>query len=311
MLRQLSLPFVSNAQSQTPPSSLSWRVPTAGDPRLLRIGLAQVGLASVVAALILMVAAPREWLVPGLLGLIPVAIFMAFRRWNTYRQTLEGANNVRIDDEGVHWLNATGQEHSFRRGDIVGFSIGRNSETLRPVSALTLHLAGGFESQPIELHPPATSDAVRQLLGESWNIVERDEHESSPTGGYDVAVSVYGECHDEFQEWHWEGTKEELRRFFAMFAATADELALPPAGAKPLFRTILLSRREPTRVRLAHARIAQFEEDTIAAPAEVLRAIAARAAELLEVAEESSDGRFDVALGSRSVWTFHFHVRPD
>ena len=56
---------------------LSWRVPTVGDPRMLRVALAQVGLASVVAALVLLMAVPREWLAPGLLGLIPLAIAFA------------------------------------------------------------------------------------------------------------------------------------------------------------------------------------------------------------------------------------------
>src|ERR1043165_6935498 len=107
-----------NPEPPPPKAVLSWRVPTAGDPRLLRIALAQVGLASVVAALILMVAAPREWLVPGLLGLIPLAIFMAFRRWSLYRRSLEGANNVWIDDQGVHWLDPAGHEQCFRRGGV-------------------------------------------------------------------------------------------------------------------------------------------------------------------------------------------------
>src|SRR5437773_6368521 len=93
---------------------LSWRVPTTGDPRLLRVALAQVGLASVVAALVLLVAMPREWLVPGLLGLIPLAVFMALWRWSAYRRSLAGEDNVWIDDDGVHWIGAAGEQNSFR-----------------------------------------------------------------------------------------------------------------------------------------------------------------------------------------------------
>ena len=48
-------------------------MPTAGDPHALRLGLAQIGLASIVAALLLFVAMPREWLGLALLGLIPLA----------------------------------------------------------------------------------------------------------------------------------------------------------------------------------------------------------------------------------------------
>src|SRR4051812_1200993 len=135
-----------NAEPRTLNPILSWRVPTLGDPRLLRVALAQIGLASVVAALVLMVVMPQEWLAPGLLGLIPLAIFMAYWRWSAYRRSLAGDDNVWIDDAGLHWLGAAGEENTFRRDDITGFHIGRHVDTLRPVPSLTLHLAGGFES---------------------------------------------------------------------------------------------------------------------------------------------------------------------
>jgi hypothetical protein len=290
---------------------LSWRVPTVGDPRLLRVALAQVGLASVVAALILLVAVPREWLVPALVGLIPLAVFMAFWRWSAYRRSMAGDDNVWIDDDGVHWLDTTDEENSFRRIDITGFHIGRHVDTLRPVPALTLHLAGGFESQPIELHPPATTDAIRDVLGESWQIAEHDEVEAARAGDYDTAVSIYGECHDEFQEWHWEGTKEELAHFFSLFAIAADELPLPPAGAKPAACVISLTRRQPARLRIAHAPIAHIESGTIIAPGLILRDIAAKAQRELATAASATDERkFDVALGPKNVWTFHVHVKP-
>lgn len=291
-------------------SSLSWRVPTSGDPRLLRIAVAQVGLASVIAALLLFVAMPREWLVPGLLGLIPLAIFMAYRRWSTYRQSLVGEDNVRIDDAGLHWLDANGKENLFRRSDVVSFHIGRHVDTLRPVPALTLHLAGGFESQPIELHPPATVDAVRDILAENWTIAEHDEAVAARAGDYDLAVSLYGECHDEFQEWHWEGTQEELTRFFALFTAAAEELPLPPPGARPAARTIMLSRRQPTRLRIAHSPHSHLEAGLIAAPGLILREINSRARSALAAASPTTDLKFDVPLGPKNIWTFHVHVRP-
>jgi hypothetical protein len=285
-------------------------VPTVGDPRVLRIALAQVGLASVVAALVLMVAMPREWLAPGLVGLIPLAIFMAFWRWRAYRQSMAGDDNVWIDDDGVHWLDAADEQNSFRRIDITGFHLGRHVDTLRPVPALTLHLAGGFESQPIELHPPATTDGIRDVLAESWQIPEHEDVEASRAGEYDMAVSVYGECHDEFQEWHWEGTKEELAHFFSLFVNAADELPLPPPGAKPAIRVISLSRRQPMRLRIAHSPIAHVEPGMIAAPGLIMRDIAAKASAALAGASSADELKFDVALGPKNVWTFHVHVRP-
>lgn len=289
---------------------LSWRVPTVGDPRLLRVALAQIGLASVVAALVLLVAVPREWLAPGLIGLIPLAVFMAFWRWSAYRRSMAGDDNVWIDDEGVHWLGGTDDENSFRRVDITGFHIGRHVDTLRPVPALTLHLAGGFESQPIELHPPATSDAIRDVLGESWQIAEHDEIAAAGASDYDMAVSVYGECHEEFQEWHWEGTASELARLFALFASCADELPLPPAGVKPAARVISLTRRHPARLRIAHAPLAHIEPGTISAPGLILREIADRGRSVVTGAEAAAELKFDVPLGPRNIWTFHVHVRP-
>jgi hypothetical protein len=274
------------------------------------VALAQIGLASVVAALVLLVAVPREWLVPGLIGLIPLAVFMAFWRWSAYRRSMAGDDNVWIDDEGVHWLGGADDENSFRRVDITGFHIGRHVDTLRPVPALTLHLAGGFESQPIELHPPATTDAIRDVLGESWQIAEHDEVEAAGTSDYDMAVSVYGECHEEFQEWHWEGTASELTRLFALFASCADELPLPPPGVKPAARVISLTRRQPARLRIAHAPVAHIEPGTIAAPGLTLRQITGRALKELSGASQASELKFDVSVGPKNVWTFHVHVRP-
>jgi hypothetical protein len=286
--------------------TLSWRIPTSGDPRLLRIALAQVGLASIVAALILVVAAPREWLVPALIGLIPLAIFMAYRRWHAYQRSMAGADNVRIDDAGVHWIDGAGQERTFRRDEVVSYSIGRDQNTLRPVPSLTLHLGSGFESQPIELHPPANPEALRDILSGVWSVAEQEPPSSIDTAQYDEAVAVYSECHDDFHEWHWEGTKAELSRFFSLFAAAANELTPPPIGAKPKERIIIASRRQSTRLHLAHAPIPHFEPDLIAAPADILRNIAAQAASVLSV--DNIDAKFNVELGPKDAWTFHLHV---
>jgi hypothetical protein len=286
---------------------LSWRVPTSGDPRLLRLALAQVGLASVVAGLILLVAVPREWLGPALFGLIPLAIFMAYRRWHAYQRSMDGGDNVRLNERGLHWLDTRENEQGFNREEVVAFHIGRDGDTLRPVPALTLHLKGGFESQPIELHPPATSDVVRRVLTEDWHLRERDQPMDS-AGHYDMAFAIYGECHEEFQEWHWEGAGDELTRFFALFAVVADELPLPPLGAKPLSRIVLLTRRDPTRLRLSRDRHPYLDQRAIAAPADILRNISAQAIERLTETPRARDLKFDVPTNPQGVWTFHVHV---
>jgi hypothetical protein len=150
---------------------------------------------------------------------------------------------------------------------------------------------------------------VRQLLTGEWRIGEQPGAFASETRGYDLAVDVYSECHDDYQEWHWEGTREQLAELFDFLRTAAAELPLPPVGAKPAQRVVLARRREPLRLRIAHAPVAQFDFDLIAAPAEVLRQIAARGAERLAGAATPSDHKFDMRLSAQDNWTFHLHVR--
>ena len=291
---------------------LSWRIPTSGDPRLLRFGLAQVGLATIVAALVLAMAAPRAWLGWGLAGLVPLAIYMAYRKWNRYQQSLAGPDNARIDDSGVHWRDTGGQEQSFRRAEVFAFRIAREEDTLREVPALTLYLACGFESQPLELHPPAGEDAVREMLAKRWGLAERPQAATeTESPGYEQAFDVYSECHDDFQEWHWEGTSEQLAHFFGWLSSLAKELPPPPLGAKPLVRTALLRRRQPLRLRVAHSSAPHFEFDLLSGPAAMLRQIAEFANEGLCGATTPSDAKFDVPLSAKSRWSFHLHIRGE
>src|SRR6185369_17230195 len=126
------------------------------------------------------------------------------------------------------------------RGDMLGFRVAHEADTLRAIPALTVYLAGGFESQPIELYPPATQEAVREILAGAWRLEERSAAEPARSPPYDFAVNIYSECHDETQEWHWEGTRQDLTNFFAQFRRTAAELPLPPPGAKPVQLIVLM-----------------------------------------------------------------------
>lgn len=287
---------------------LSWRIPTAGDPRLLRLGLAQVGLASIVAGLVLVATLPREWLAPALFGLIPLAVFMAYRRWKRYQDSMQGEDNVWLDDEGLHWLDEGGCEKSLRRPLVVSYQIAASGETMRPVPALTLFLKGGFESQPIELHPPATPAVVRDRLDSDWRLPVSQPRSAND---YDVRLEVFSECHADFQEWHWEGTRAQLQEFFGIFAAVARELALPPLGAKPLKRIVLASRRQPLRIAIGPAPQPHLEDTQIFAPPAVLQSIATSAAECLAAATPFEDGKFEVELAPRNRWTFHLHIRSE
>src|SRR5262249_36813810 len=103
---------------------------------------------------------------------------------------------------------------------------------------------------------------------------------------------------------------EELAHFFSLFAIAADELPLPPPGAKPAACVISLTRRQPARLRIAHAPIAHMESGMITAPGLILREIAARGQAALTGNSSAEDLKFDVSLAPKNVWTFHVHVRP-
>ena len=289
------------------PQSLAWRIPTTGDPRLLKLALAQVGLATVVAALILLVAAPRGWLVPALVGLVPVAVFVSYRRWHRFHRSLVGPANVWLDEIGLHWLDAAGDEQRFQRSSITGFRVGIEEDTLRAVPALTLFLTGGFESQPLELYPPATPTAVRDLLADAWALPELRDDKNDRS--YDCAVDIYSECHDEDHAWHLEGTPAALAELAAVIKAAAEELPAPPIGAKPAERTVLCRRREQSRLQLAHAPSAHVGHDRLAAPADVLRELATSLAAAIPTASGPADFPLELRLPQRQVWTFHVHVR--
>lgn len=289
---------------------LRWRIPPDGDPRILRVQLAQVGLASVVCVLILLVTASREALAWGLVLLVPVAAFMAYRQWHKYQQTLVGPDNTWIDGDGIHWLDPAGNEQGLSRMEIVGFAIGRDNETLRPVPALTLLLTGDRESQPLELHAPADEAAVRAMLADRWQLNERPSGKESDAA-YDVAVDVYSECHDEFQEWHFEGTTAALAELFAVVGEVA-MLPLASPGVKPTRRIVLARRREPSRMAIMHARHARIDVDAIGGPAELLAMLAAQGRETLgALAADTAkaDLKFDLVVTRSSKWTFHLHVR--
>lgn len=298
--------------AETTPGStneLRWRIPTSGDPIQLRLALAQVGLATIVAALIILVAMPAGWKAPALVGLIPLAIWVAYRRWAKYQRSLAGPDNVWLDSAGLHWLDMSGHEQSFAKSSLVAFRIAREQDTLRPVPALTLDLTGGFESQPLELHEPASPEAVRGWLAGEWNLPERTAASEPRELPYDLALDVYAECHDEFQEWHLEGTRAALGELQDAIAEAA-HLPLPPAGAKPLSRVLLLRRRDKSHLTLQRGPFGRMGHDGITLPADKLFELSRFfATRLSETPAPNADLKFDFPLGKGNVWTFHLHVR--
>jgi len=179
------------------------------------------------------------------------------------------------------------------------------------VPALTLYLSAGQESQPLELHEPATPSEVRRLLEQQWGLDERPAAGSADAASYDLAIDVYSECHDEFQEWHLEGTAAALAELFDAVAEVAG-LPLSPLGVKAARRVILARRREPSRVSIEHDRHTRLGRDSIVGTGEVLAELAmhGRTALTQDLAGRTeADLKRDLFLGKGNVWTFHLHVR--
>ena len=112
-------------------------------------------------------------------------------------------------------------------------------------------LGGGTILRPVSrlatAKRPLDSEALERLRPATAAAAERAAAAEGAVSTYDLAVAIYGECHEDFQEWHWEGARAELARFFALFATAADELPLPPPGAKPLAKIVQTTRRQPAR----------------------------------------------------------------
>src|SRR4029453_4894819 len=96
--------FIQSVAPITSSPPLRGRIPPEGAPRILRLKLTQTALATVVCMLALLVAAPREALGIGLVGLVPVSIGIAYWQWRRYWRSLEGPANPWLDAAGVHWL---------------------------------------------------------------------------------------------------------------------------------------------------------------------------------------------------------------
>jgi hypothetical protein len=303
------VPFAVSGAGQS--VSLRWRIPPEGDPRDLRLALTRTVLAAIVGALVLLVAAPREVLGWALVSLVPLAALVALWQWRRHQSSLAGAANLWIDNAGIHWLDASGSVQTLARQEIVGFRVAVEEDTLRTVPALTVYLSGGLESQPLELHPPATPESVRQLLTGQWRLEERASASGANGPGYDLAIDVYSEPHDEFQEWHLEGTAAALGELFDVLAEVA-ELPLAPLGVKPARRIVQARRREASRLSIEHDRHTRLGMGVIAGSADLLVDLATHARTALTKDLPTSgegDLKFDFILGKGNVWTFHLHVR--
>lgn len=161
----------ANSQNQ-----LSWQIP-AEEGSKLRAKTLQFAFAGLICLGVLLLFGSRSFRIAALVGSIPFALFVVWRsRRNSRGPTCTG-DNVRLDEEGLHWRDAGGTERRIARDQIEGFRIGLDPDTFRALPALTLLLAGGFESQPVELHAPIGPTHVRRFMVDQLHVDESQQDE--------------------------------------------------------------------------------------------------------------------------------------
>ena len=275
---------------------------------MLRAAFVQILMATVVSTLIILVAMPHETLVWSLGSMLPIIAIIAFWKWRRYQQSLEGPENVWLDEAGLHW-HAGDRAQSLSRSDVTTFRIGIEPDTIRQVPALTLLLQDDFESQPFELHEPASPETVREYLNEQWRIAEQSGSAAGESQlVYDHAIDLYSECHSENYEWHLEGSAAAFAEFASLLETAAPQLPLPPPGAKPRGIILLARRGQPSYLHVQHAQAPRIDHDLLSGPADFLAQFAGNLRAQLPTAT-GQDGQFDFSVPGRGKWTFHLHQR--
>jgi hypothetical protein len=291
-------------------TELSWRIPVEADPQVVRVRMLRVALAALVCGGVLLLLAPPEMRTPGLLTIMLLATGLWIYHWRSSLPPRDAEDNARLDDAGFHWIDGGGGRHQFDRREIAGFHIAVEADTLRDVPALTLHLAGGFESQPIELHAPATAPRVREFLIERLGISERTSgsqpHEDHDAGVVDAPINNLDvESCEQQRTWHFTGPKSSLLALCDHIEQASRTLKLAPAGAKPQVRRI---GTEEAHLTVQLGRNAWTDGQTLCGPAEHLLDIAAHIRKQLSTAGENADVEVPTSPDAKQAWTLHFHV---
>jgi len=186
----------TNKMSSNPRASsqnqLSWQVPTEEGSKL-RAKTLQFAFAGLICLGVLLLFGSRSFRIAALVGAIPFALFVVWRSRRKPRRSTCAGDNVRLDDEGLHWRDAGGTERRIARDQIEGFRIGLDPDTFRALPALTLLLAGGFESQPVELHAPVGPTHVRRFLVDQLHVDESVQDERYAAQLHDALEAACGD----------------------------------------------------------------------------------------------------------------------
>lgn len=218
------------------PPALSWRIPGAAEAQTYRIGLLQILVGTLFFGVLVFSVAPNL-LLPAVVATVPLLIFLLWRNGRRPGPKRARPDNVRLDERGLTWIDEVGQEHRLAREQIEAFRIAPDADTLRPVEALLLRLTGGFESQPIELHPPADAENVRRVLASKLAIREQTPAEVSADFAAARVPGIDFQLADD-GAWELKGSRADLLRLCDRLAAEAPRLKKFPAGSRPLRLTL-------------------------------------------------------------------------
>jgi hypothetical protein len=292
-----------------PPSEeLSWRIPEESEAQRQRIGVMQVAIATLFFAAMVLGLAPRELILPALAVTFVVAGLLLWRNERKYGPRRVRPPNVRLAARGVAWFDAQGQEHLFARERIEAFRVAQAEDTLRPVPALVLALAGGFESQPIELHEPATPANVRQLLGGRLGVPEQSAGDVAERA---AAAAMPGVAlREDAAEglWEFSGPRENLLALCDRLAEIAEKLASFPAGARPL---ALRLGESDLHFAPSPAAAAEVAPASFRGTRNDLAALAASLAAQLEREAPAASIEAPVFADAPEAWQVRFVVRPE
>ncbi len=322
-----------------PADRLSWCIPPGEDdwPLARWIGEGRprlwfwLSLAAPVLVFLAIVPRTRPLGIAGLLLYVLTVLTLAARRLVAVGQE----SDVELSSEGVRWRTPWGERISIPREKIQGFRVEHCSSSQPRNAALVLLLEHGFETWPLDLHEPATPQAVRSFLLEHMLISEQpprkdeffderyerflqqldqDPHldasqreqrlrqqaavEARRLGFFAVADVVE-------RIWRFEGARSSLLELCRRWSEAAERIRLAPDYARPEQQEL---GGWAMRVALEAAEEIWLTDGAICGPPSWHRDLAAEVQRRLQAAPEMGEVVIDVPASS---WRLRFVTQKD
>jgi hypothetical protein len=292
-----------------PAAQLSWRVPSPAEIAARRRIFHRAVLVAVVFTLALFAAfKPAWWGLGFAVGAVAGALMFWWQRLRFRKRYGTLPANMHLSAEEFRWGSAQQAGGEIQRDDATAFRIEQAEDDRR--TQLVLILRDGFESQPILLPNEEVVERVREMLAKQWSIDESPSPRSCPVGTRTLRLPVYTEGHPDKAEWHWEGSAVGLNSLAQALRSAAEELPLPPPGARPKVLEVVGTRRDGSELLIAVDRHCWLDEITIAGPPEQLRAVAASLEEALKTTNDE-DFELELDMADDAAWSIHCHRRGE